>query len=138
MHLLVHISNFLLHHVISTLLVFEHHLHEVEFALHETSSAQCAINILNIKSASFSTFLLDSLQSSLQVHKLAGKIGIRAIRGCECVFAGESAGTLRSHIDNTRSQCCLVNTLTQLLVENSTFLINLHDWSALIVVDNSS
>ncbi len=139
MHLLVHIPNFLLHHVICTLLVFEHHLHEVEFALHETSSAQCAINILDIKGASFSAFLLDSLQSSLQVHKLAGKVGICcAILSRECVLAGQGAGALSSHIDHTRGQSCLVNPLTQLLVENSTLLINLDDWSALIVVDHSS
>ena len=54
------------------------------------------------------------------------------------MLAGEGSGTLRSHIDYARGQSCLMDTLTQLLVENATLLINLDDWSALIVVDHSS
>mmetsp|Transcript_11455 Transcript_11455/g.15445 ORF Transcript_11455/g.15445 Transcript_11455/m.15445 type:complete len:260 (-) Transcript_11455:430-1209(-) len=115
MHLVAELADALLDQRVRILLVAQHHLHEVELALHQ---ATCADSGVDVRYFTRLNTIIDGLKSLGQIPILL-------------------TGGPRGSVVGLESGHCLERTL-HLVIEDATLLVNLDDGRAGVVVDHAA
>ena len=148
MHLITKGLEFLFHNFVRLFFIPEHHFHQIKFSLHQTSSWQCALDV----SWSCSVWcqlcefhcLLQTIEFLLDftLWLLWGVHSSALFEwGITCYITGLSSWNRWSQ----SAKDALVefwgtghHALSELLIEYSTFLINLYYWGSCVVLYHSS
>lgn len=132
MQLFAHVANFLLHNVVAMFLILQHHFHQVKLALHETSSAQSRVNVIDVTGAPF----IDCLEGCLQVQELSRQVFTVT---CRCKGTNARIGSTSQSLRRFFERCSpSMSTLVELLVEDASLLVDLDNGSTVVIGDNSA